>query len=100
LPSGGQGGNTGDYGYSRKLGDTEWKRRRREVFEPLVYRAGDLAEVDFFEVLIDLRTKRQKTWIFAESTSFRAANWINFRAAPPRVPAHVSNLARFKLVRR
>src|SRR5438093_10511954 len=26
----------------------EWKRQRREVFVPLTYRPGDLAEVDFF----------------------------------------------------
>src|SRR2546426_9179386 len=32
----------------------EWKRRRREVFVPLVYHPGDLAEVDFFEVLVDV----------------------------------------------
>lgn len=42
----------------------EWKRRRREVFVPLVYPAGDLAEVDFFEVLIDLGGKRIKAWMF------------------------------------
>jgi transposase len=42
----------------------EWKRRRREVFVPLVYPAGDLAEVDFFEVLVDFAGKRQKTWMF------------------------------------
>ena len=30
----------------------EWKRERREVFVPLTYRPGDLAEVDFFEVLV------------------------------------------------
>jgi transposase len=42
----------------------EWKRRRREVFVPLVYPAGDLAQVDFFEVLVDLCGKRQKTWMF------------------------------------
>ena len=42
----------------------EWKRRRREVFVPLVYPAGDLAEVDFFEVLVDLAGKRIKTWMF------------------------------------
>ena len=32
----------------------EWKRQRREVFVPLTYRPGDLAEVDFFEVLVDV----------------------------------------------
>ena len=42
----------------------EWKRRRREVFVPLVDPAGDLAQVDFFEVLVDLRGKRQKVWMF------------------------------------
>jgi transposase len=42
----------------------EWKRRRREVFVPLVYPAGDLAQVDFFEVLVELGGKRQKVWMF------------------------------------
>ena len=35
----------------------EWKRQRREVFVPLTYRPGDLAEVDFFEVLVDVEVK-------------------------------------------
>jgi transposase len=47
-----------------KAAVAEWKRRRREVFVPLVYPAGDLAEVDFFEVLVDLCGKRQKAWMF------------------------------------
>jgi hypothetical protein len=42
----------------------EWKRRRREVFVPLIYPAGDLAEVDFFEVLVDLAGTRIKAWMF------------------------------------
>lgn len=42
----------------------EWKRRRREVFVPLVYAAGELAQVDYFEVLVDLCGKRQKAWMF------------------------------------
>lgn len=42
----------------------EWKRRRREVFVPLTYRAGDLAEVDFFEVLVDVDGTRRKAWLF------------------------------------
>jgi len=42
----------------------EWKRRRREVFVPLVYPAGDLAEVDFFEVLVDVAGTRTKAWMF------------------------------------
>jgi transposase len=42
----------------------EWKRARREVFVPLTYRPGDLAEVDFFEVLVDLDGVRRKAWLF------------------------------------
>ena len=42
----------------------EWKRRRREVFVPLTYRPGELAEVDFFEVVVDLDGQRQKAWLF------------------------------------
>jgi transposase len=42
----------------------EWKRQRREVFVPLTYRPGDLAEVDFFEVLVDLEGTRRKAWLF------------------------------------
>ncbi len=42
----------------------EWKRQRREVMIPLTYRAGDLAEVDFFEVLVDIDGVRRKAWLF------------------------------------
>lgn len=42
----------------------EWKRRRAEVFVPLVYRPGDLGEVDFFEVLVTIAGKRRKAWMF------------------------------------
>jgi transposase len=40
----------------------EW--RRQEVFVPLVYHPGDLAEVDFFEVLADVAGVRRKAWMF------------------------------------
>src|SRR5438874_6546623 len=42
----------------------EWKGQRREVFVPLVYRPGELAEVDFFEVLVDVPGQRTKAWLF------------------------------------
>ena len=42
----------------------EWTRQRREVFVPLTYRPGDLAEVDFFEVLVDIDGTRRKAWLF------------------------------------
>src|SRR3954454_13724522 len=47
-----------------KAAVAEWKRQRREVFVPLTYRPGDLAEVDFFEVLVDLEGTRRKAWLF------------------------------------
>jgi hypothetical protein len=42
----------------------ECKRQRREVFVPLDYPPGDLGEVDFFEVLVDVGGERQKAWLF------------------------------------
>jgi transposase len=42
----------------------EWRRQRREVYVPLTYRPGDLAEVDVFEVLVDLDGTRRKAWLF------------------------------------
>jgi transposase len=42
----------------------EWKRRRKEVFVPLVYKPGDLAEVDFFEVFVDVDGERRKAHMF------------------------------------
>src|SRR2546422_6238403 len=42
----------------------EWKRQRREVFVPLTYRPGDLAEGDFFEVLVAVAAIRRKAWLF------------------------------------
>ena len=42
----------------------EWRRQRREVFVPLVYHPGDLGEVDFFEVLVEIAGQRRKAWMF------------------------------------
>jgi transposase len=47
-----------------KAAVAEWKRQHREVFVPLTYRPGDLAEVDFFEVLVDVDGARRKAWLF------------------------------------
>jgi transposase len=47
-----------------KTAVAEWRRQRREVFVPLTYRPGDLAEVDFFEVLVDIDGTRRKAWLF------------------------------------
>jgi len=42
----------------------EWKRQRKEVFVPLVYKPGDVGEVDFFEVLVDICGARRKAHMF------------------------------------
>lgn len=42
----------------------EHRRARQEVFIPLVYKPGELAEVDFFEVLVDVAGVRRKAWMF------------------------------------
>ena len=34
------------------------------LFVPLVYRPGDLAEVDFFQILADVAGLRVKAWMF------------------------------------
>lgn len=47
-----------------KAAVAEWRRQRREVFVPLTYRPGDLAEVDFFEVVVDVAGTRRKAWLF------------------------------------
>lgn len=43
---------------------SEWRRRRAEVFVPLTYVPGDLAEVDFFEVLVGPPESRRKAVMF------------------------------------
>lgn len=42
----------------------EWRRKRAEVFIPLEYEPGDLAEVDFFEVEVVVHGRARKAWMF------------------------------------
>lgn len=59
----------------------EWKRQRREVYVPLVYRAGELAEVDFFEVVIEEAGVRHKAWMFLYRLMYSGRDfaWIYHR---------------------
>jgi transposase len=41
-----------------------FRRVEREVTVPLVYAPGELGQVDFFEVWVDLAGVRQKAWLF------------------------------------
>ncbi len=54
---------------------SEWRRRRAEVFVPLVYLPGDLAEVDFFEVLVGPPESRRKAWMFLMREMFGPADF-------------------------
>jgi transposase len=56
----------------------EWRRQRREVFVPLTYRPDDLAEVNFFEVLVDVAGARRKAWLFLMRLMYsgRDFGWI------------------------
>ena len=42
----------------------EYQRRSSEVFIPLAYRPGELAQVDFFEVTVDVSGQRRAAWKF------------------------------------
>ncbi len=42
----------------------EWRRAHAEVFIPLTYRAGDVAQVDFFEVTVEENGVIKKVWKF------------------------------------
>src|SRR5262249_3480691 len=42
----------------------EFRSGEREVTVPLVYGPGELAQVDFFEVWVELSGVRQKAWMF------------------------------------
>lgn len=56
----------------------ERKRRRMEAFVPLVYRPGDMAQVDFFEVSVDVDGERRKAWKFVMRLMFSGRDfaWI------------------------
>ena len=41
----------------------EWRRRRAEVYVPLVHRPAESAQVDFFEVRVDLAGARHRVWL-------------------------------------
>ena len=42
----------------------EWRRARAETYIPLVHRAGEEAQVDFFEVSVDVLGQRRTAWKF------------------------------------
>src|SRR5262245_59436749 len=61
----------------------EWRRQRREVFVPLTYRPGDLAEVDFFEVPVDVAGTRRKAWLFLMRLMYSGRDFAWVRSTGP-----------------
>jgi hypothetical protein len=79
----------------------EWKRQRREVFVPLTYRPGDLAEVDFFEVIVDIDGTRRKAWLFLMRLMYSGRDfaWIYERQDQISfLDGHVRAFAHFEAV--
>ena len=54
----------------------EKRRQRQEVFVPLVWRAGDGAQVDFFEVTVDVAGERRKGWKFVMRLMFSGRDFV------------------------
>jgi len=42
----------------------EKRRQDAEVYIPLIYRPGEVAQVDFFEVTVEIEGQRAKAWMF------------------------------------
>jgi len=81
----------------------ERSRRQREVFIPLVHRAGEEAQVDFFEVRVDIGGQRFSVWLFLMHLPFSGydfvwlyerCNQIAFLDAHVRAFAHLGGVPR------
>ena len=59
------------FGYLR-----EWRRERAEVYVPLVHRPGDEAQVDFFEVSVELSGERRKAWLFLMRLMYSGRDFV------------------------
>lgn len=54
----------------------EKRRQRQEVFVPLTHRPGDEAQVDFFEVTVDVCGERRKAWKFLMRLMFSGRDFV------------------------
>lgn len=55
----------------------ERKRRLAEVFIPLIHRPGDEAQVDFFEVIVELGGKKLKVWQFVMRLMYSGRDFVH-----------------------
>lgn len=60
----------------------EWRRQRAEVYVPLVHRPGDEAQIDFFEVTVEVAGVVGKAWMFLYRLMFSGTDfaWLYPRA--------------------
>jgi len=60
----------------------ERKRLQKETYIPLTYRPGDVAQVDFFEVAVDINGQRRKVWKFVMRLMYSGRDfaWLSERA--------------------
>src|SRR5262249_62086572 len=79
VEEGYQVGLTTIYQYLR-----ERKRQRLEVYVPLVHRVGDEAQIDFFEVTVELDGQWHKAWKFLLRLMYsgREFVWLYQRSIP------------------
>lgn len=80
-----------------------WEKRRQEseVFIPLVWRGGDAAQVDFFEVTVDCGGERSKVWKFVMRLMYSSRDfvWLYERADQLSfLDAHVRAFEHFEAV--
>jgi transposase len=76
----------------------EWRRQRVEAFVPLTYRPGEVAQVDFFEVVVEIGGERRKAWMFLMRLMYSGRDfaWLYDRADQVSfLDAHVRAFAHF-----
>jgi transposase len=54
----------------------ERRRQRAEVYIPLLYEAGDVAQVDFFEVTVDVAGVREQAWKFVMRLMYSGYDFV------------------------
>ncbi len=76
----------------------EWRRRRAEVYVPLVHRPGDEAQVDFFEVTVEVGGERRKAWKFLMRLMYSGRDFVRLYERQDQISfldGHVRAFAHF-----
>jgi transposase len=79
----------------------EMRRRKAEVYVPLKHHPGDAAQVDFFQVTVDVRGKREKAWMFLMRLMFSGRDYVRIYENCDQIcflDAHVRALESFGAV--